>query len=340
MIIVLKPGVSRKEIKDISKRLKEKGYLVDVSEGKERVVIGAIGSNVEEKEAFMAQLSFLPCVEKVMPILKPYKLVSSEYREKTVVNVGDVKIGGRKVVLMAGPCAVEGGEQTLQIAKALMRAGVKILRAGAFKPRTSPYSFQGFGRKGLQMLDAARKATGIKVVTEVMEPRDVGMVAEHSDIVQIGTRNMHNFELLKEAGKSGAPVLLKRGFAATIEEWLLAAEYIAKEGNQNIILCERGIRTFETHTRNTLDLNAVAAVKQLSHLPVAVDPSHGTGRVELVAPLSRAAVAAGADGVMLEVHPDPASALSDGQQTISMKSFLSLRKELDAVAKAVGRTLG
>lgn len=340
MIIILSRTATEKNRKSVIERLKKQGYTVDVSEGKERTLIGAIGSNVEDKAQVMAQFMSLPYVENVVPILKPYKMVSKEIRERTKITVGDgIEIGGDKIVIMAGPCAVEGEKPLLETARLLSKAGVRILRAGAYKPRTSPCSFQGYEEKGLKMLAKAREETGMAIVTEVMQARDVKKVARYADILQIGTRNMQNFYLLKECGKADRPVLLKRGLAATIEEWLLAAEYIVKAGNPRVILCERGIRTFETYTRNTLDLNAVAAVKTLSHLPVIVDPSHGTGRWELVAPMSKAGIAAGADGLLIEVHPRPEEALSDGQQTLSIKSFKQLKRELKPVAEAVGRKM-
>lgn len=341
MIVVLSLKASKRNLSTVVEKLKSKGYDVDISTGRERTVVGAIGPNPENKEALMAHLNSLPYVERVVPILKPYKKVSREnVRERTIVEIAKgLTVGGPEIAIMAGPCAVEGREAIVEVARALKKKGVKILRAGAYKPRTSPYSFQGYGAKGLEMLQAARDETGMAIATEVVEARDVPKVAKYADILQIGTRNMQNFNLLKECGKSGKPVLLKRGMAATIEEWLLAAEYVSKEGNKKVILCERGIRTFETYTRNTLDLNAVAAVKTLSHLPVVVDPSHGTGRRELVIPMARAALAAGADGLMVEVHPKPEDAFSDGQQTLTLKEYGELKAELQPIAIAMGRKL-
>jgi 3-deoxy-7-phosphoheptulonate synthase len=340
MIIVMTSKATAKDRDAIVARLEKQGYVVDISEGKERTLIGAIGANVDDKDAIMNQLSTLPYVENVVPILKPYKLAGKEIHEHTEIDLGGgIMIGGRQIVIMAGPCSVEDMDTLLGIARGLKAAGLKMFRAGAFKPRTSPYSFQGYGLQGLKMLARVREETGLRIVTEVMAPRDLANVEKYADVVQIGTRNMHNFELLKDCGKCSRPILLKRGLAATIEEWLLAAEYIMKAGNPSVILCERGIRTFETHTRNTLDLNAVASVKHLSHLPVVADPSHGTGRYELVAPMAKAAVAAGADGLMLEVHTNPAEAVSDSQQTISIKDYRALKKDLQAVAAAVGRKL-
>jgi len=340
VIIILSSKATGKNKDEIVKRLDKSGYSVDISEGKERTLIGAIGTNLKNREEVMAQLMSLPYVEKVVPILKPYKRVSKEFREKSEIVVGgDLVIGGRDVVIMAGPCAVEGREPLIAVARLLKRAGVRVFRAGAYKPRTSPYSFQGYGEEGLKMLAEARDLTGMKIITEVMQARDVRRVAKYADVLQIGTRNMQNFNLLKECGKAGKPVMLKRGLASTIEEWLLAAEYIMSEGNPNVLLCERGIRTFETYTRNTLDLNAVAAAKDLSHLPVIVDPSHGTGRWELVTPMAKAAVAVGADGLMIEVHQNPEMAFSDGQQSLNMKHFRNLKSEVKPVAAALGRNL-
>ena len=279
-------------------------------------------------------------VEKVMPVLSHYKLASREFHpEDTIIKVDGVRIGYRDIIVMAGPCSVESKEQIIEIARAVKKAGAMILRGGAFKPRTSPYSFQGLGEKGLKLLKLAKEDAGMPVVTEVMDTRNVGLVGKYADILQIGARNMQNYDLLREVGKSKQPVLLKRGLSATINEWLMSAEYIMSSGNPNVILCERGIRTFETHTRNTLDLNAVPAVKELTHLPVIVDPSHGTGRYSLVAPMSKAAVAAGADGLLIEVHNKPNKSISDAEQNISTKRFAGLMKELKLVAKAVGRNV-
>jgi 3-deoxy-7-phosphoheptulonate synthase len=275
-----------------------------------------------------------------MPVLKPYKLVSREFRpEDTIVTVNGVKIGGKQVVIMAGPCSVENRQMLLETAKAVKEAGAHILRGGAFKPRTSPYSFQGLGEEGLKLLHEVGKQTGLSVVTELMDVRDIELVEKYADILQIGARNMQNFELLKEAGQSHKAILLKRGLSATITEFLLAAEYLLSQGNFNVILCERGIRTFEDQTRFTLDLNAVPVIKKRSHLPVIVDPSHGTGSYEYVGPMAKAAVAAGADGLMIEVHPNPEVALSDGPQSLLPKKFAALVKELKKIASAVGRTI-
>jgi 3-deoxy-7-phosphoheptulonate synthase len=280
----------------------------------------------------------LPGVDAVLPTRSPYRLASSDYRsEPTTVQVGDVSVGGSKTVVIAGPCSVEGRDQILTAATAVAEAGADMLRGGAFKPRTSPYSFQGLAEEGLKYLAEAREETGLPVVTEVMSPEAVSLVADHADVLQIGTRNMQNFSLLAAAGQSDKPVLLKRGMMSTIEEWLLSAEYILASGNPNVILCERGIRTFETATRNTLDINAVPVVKEMSHLPVLVDPSHSTGKRSLVTPVSRAGIAAGADGLIIEVHPDPDHAQSDGYQSITPAALAELIEECRAVAGIVGR---
>ena len=279
-------------------------------------------------------------MEAVHPILKPYKLASREFKqENTVIDFGGVAMGGRKIPVMAGPCAVENAELMLQVADDVKKAGAVCLRGGAFKPRTSPYSFQGLGEEGLQYLAEARKRTGLPVVTEVMDPRDMDVIVKYADVVQIGTRNMQNFRLLKEVGKYDKPVLLKRGLSATIKEWLMSAEYVMSEGNHNVMLCERGIRTYETATRNTLDLSAIPVLKELTHLPVVVDPSHAVGRWDLVAPMAKAAVAAGADGLIIEVHPNPEEALSDGEQSLKPALFAQLMEELRPIAAAVGREI-
>src|SRR5690606_15445805 len=279
-------------------------------------------------------------VERCVRIVQPYKLASRQFRpEPTGVEVGGRRIGGSELTVIAGPCAVESEEQIVTAARMVKEAGATMLRGGAFKPRTSPYSFQGLAEEGLRLLAVARAETGLPVVTEVMDTEDVELVAEYADMLQIGARNMQNFPLLKEAGRSGKPVLLKRGLSATIEEWLMAAEYIISAGNPNVVLCERGIRTFETATRNTLDLNAVPVVKELSHLPIIVDPSHGTGKWRYVTPMARAAVAAGADGLMVEVPPDPENAVSDGQQSLKPEKFRELMREVRAAARALGREL-
>ncbi|MBU1062122.1 MAG: 3-deoxy-7-phosphoheptulonate synthase [Candidatus Omnitrophica bacterium] len=337
MIIVLRPDAKKKDIDHIIDKVKKLGLTPMVSKGVERTIIGVIG---EEDILRVQPLEAYPGVEKVMPILKPYKLVSREFKpEDSIVNVDGVKIGGKRIVIMAGPCSVENFESLLNIGKSVKSSGALVLRGGAFKPRSSPYSFQGLGEEGLKYLKDVKKKTGLKIVTEVMDTRDVGMVEKYADILQIGARNMHNFNLLKEVGLSKKPVLLKRGISATIKEFLMSAEYILSNGNFNCILCERGIRTFEDATRFTLDLNAVPVIKKMSHLPVVIDPSHGTGKWDLIPAMSKAAVAAGADGLLIEVHPSPEDAYSDGEQSLLPKKFDCLMKELKLVAEAVGREI-
>lgn len=337
MIIVLKPDATEEDIEHIVKRLKELGLTPHISKGKERTIIGAIG---DESVLQNQPLDILPGVEKVMPILKPYKLVSREFqKEDTVIEVDGVKIGGREIQVIAGPCSVEEREGLLEVARKVKKAGVKLLRGGAFKPRTSPYSFQGLGEEGLRYLSEAKAETGLLIVTELMDPRDTELVCKYTDIIQIGARNMQNFRLLTEVGKVDKPVLLKRGLSATIKEWLMSAEYIASQGNRRIILCERGIRTFETATRNTLDLSAIPVLKEETHLPVIVDPSHAAGIWNYVPPLSRAAIACGADGLLIEVHHKPERALCDGSQSLKPDRFEELMEELRRVAEAVGRSL-
>jgi 3-deoxy-7-phosphoheptulonate synthase len=337
MIIIMKTGATEAQINAVSEKLKKHGFGIHLSKGVERTVIGAIG----DKSAIeLESIQMLPGVSEIVPIRKPYKLVSREFKqEDTTVNIGgNFKVGTKeKLCVMAGPCSVENRESLIEIAKAVKAAGAHALRGGAFKPRTSPYSFQGLGEEGLKIMAEARKITGLPIVTEAMDTRDVALVAKYADVIQVGARNMQNFVLLKEVGKAGKPVLLKRGLSATIEELLMSAEYILSEGNREVILCERGIRTVETYTRNTLDLSAVPVIKKLSHLPVIVDPSHGTGKWDLIIPMSLAAVAAGADGLMIEVHPRPEEALSDGPQSLKLDTFLELMGKLGAVAKAVGR---
>jgi len=335
MVITLKPGTTEKGIQHVVDKIKELGFTPHISRGKERTIIGVIGENViRTKHIFEAMF----IVESVTPVSKPYKLVSKEFKPiDTLVKVKDVVIGEKKIILMAGPCAVENRDILLETAVSVKKAGASILRGGAFKPRTSPYSFQGLGEEGLRYLAEASEITGLPVVTEAMDVRQVELVSRYADIIQIGARNMQNFDLLREVGKGKKPVLLKRGMAATVKEFLMSAEYILSGGNPNVILCERGIRTFEESTRFTLDLSSVALIKNLSHLPVIVDPSHGTGKRELVIPLSRAAVAAGADGLLVEVHPKPEQALSDGFQSIRTDSFYQLVDEVRKVAVAMGR---
>ncbi|MFQ5849097.1 MAG: 3-deoxy-7-phosphoheptulonate synthase [Candidatus Binatia bacterium] len=337
MIVVLKPGLLQEEIQKVAQRIESLGLRAHVSVGKERTIIGAIG---DERLIADQTLESFPGVEKVLPILKPYKLVSREFqREDTIIDVGGAKIGGKKIHIMAGPCSVESRDQVLGAAIPVKEAGATFIRGGAFKPRTSPYTFQGLGEEGLSYLAYARQVTGLSIITEVLDPRDLDLVYRCTDILQIGARNMQNFKLLTEVGKLDKPVLLKRGMSASIQEFLLSAEYIAAEGNRKIILCERGIRTYETETRNTLDLSAVPLLRQLSHLPVFVDPSHGTGKWDLVTPMALAAIAAGADGLLIEVHPHPEVALSDGPQSLKPEKFSALMADLRKVAEAVGREI-
>ena len=338
MILTLKPGTKKREIDKVVSKIKQLGFSAHISKGRERTIIGVIGANaIRAREIFEAS----PVVEFITPISKPYKLVSREFkRENTIVPIKDgLKIGGKKVVVIAGPCAVEEKKLLISIARKVKEEGATILRGGAFKPRTSPYSFQGLGKEGLECLKAARKETGLAILTEVMDTRDVELVAECADIIQIGARNMQNFNLLKEVGKCQKPVLLKRGMAATLTELFMSAEYILSSGNKKVILCERGIRTFEDATRNTVDISAIGLVKELSHLPIIVDPSHATGRRSLIAPISKAAIAAGADGLLIEVHTHPEEALSDGAQSLLPKDFKRLVRELGRIAKAVGRSI-
>lgn len=337
MIIVMKPRATEKSIERIVKKIEKAGMRAHVSKGTERTIIGAIG---DERVLQKQQLRSTEGVEKVMSVLKPYRLASREFHpENTIIDVGGVKIGGKKLVVMAGPCSVENRKQIITTAKIVKKTGVEILRGGAFKPRTSPYDFQGLGEDGLKLLAEARKLTGLKIVTEVMETEDVALVARYADILQIGARNMQNFKLLKAVGKIDKPILLKRGMSATLKEFLMSAEYIMSEGNHKVILCERGIRTFVEYTRNTLDLSIVPAIKKLSHLPVIVDPSHGTGEYEFVMPMSKAAIACGADGLMIEVHPNPEEAASDGYQSLMPKRFENLMREIKPIAKAVKRDM-
>ncbi|MFA5276759.1 MAG: 3-deoxy-7-phosphoheptulonate synthase [Candidatus Omnitrophota bacterium] len=338
MIIVLKPQASEEEINHIIEKVKKLGLTPHVSKGTERTIIGVIGP---EEILQATPLEVFPGVEKVMPVLAPYKLVSHEFkRESSVIDLGKgVKIGGKKIIVMAGPCAIENQKTLAEIASLVKEAGATVLRGGAFKPRTSPYSFQGLGEEGLKYLKEAGDSLNMVTVTEVMDPRDVGLVARYADILQIGARNMQNFNLLKEVGLTKKPVLLKRGLSSTIKELLMSAEYILAAGNFNVILCERGIRTFEEATRNTLDISAVPVIKSLSHLPIIVDPSHAAGKWGLVPALSRAAVAAGADGLIIEVHTRPEEAKSDGEQSLIPDNFKNLIKECRVIAHAVGREL-
>jgi len=337
MMIIMREDATDEQVAHVVARLEEVGAAAHVSTGERVTVIGAIG----DREGITAlPLEAMPGVARVVAILKPYKLVSREFQAAdTVVEVRGKKIGGGAFAIMAGPCSVETADQVLAAARAVSAAGGTMLRGGAFKPRTSPYAFQGLGEDGLKMMAAARDETGLPIVTEVMDPRDLDVVCAYADVIQIGARNMQNFLLLAEVGKAGKPVLIKRGLAATIEEWLMSAEYVLSEGNRQVILCERGIRTFETATRNTLDISAVPVVKQLSHLPVIVDPSHATGRPDLVLPLSLAAVVVGADGVIVETHPNPEHALCDGPQSLPTEAFAEYAGRVSDLVAFVGKTV-
>ena len=338
MIIVMQEKATPQDVEDVVSRVKKFGYTPKLMQGEFRTVIAALGDGRDKAQ--LQALESLHHVESVMPILKPYKLCSREVRrENTVIDVNGVKIGGNQLVVMAGPCSVEGLDQLMQTAKACKAAGAQILRGGAFKPRTSPYSFQGMEEEGLKLLRTVSDETRMPIVTEVMNPREVDLVHRYTDIIQIGARNVQNFSLLKEVGRLTKPILLKRGLSTTIEEWLMSAEYILSEGNNQVILCERGVRTFEKATRNTLDLSAVPVAKDLTHLPVIVDPSHGVGYWQWVASMSKAAVAAGADGLMIEVHWKPEEAFSDGPQSLKPEKFAALMQDLKKVAAAVGRGL-
>jgi len=337
MIIVMRSAATQADIDQVVERIIQHGLKPHISRGVERTIIGAIG---DERILRNVPFEVLSGVEKALPILKPFKLASRDFKmEPTVVEVNGVAIGGGRLAVIAGPCSVEGREMLLDTAQKVKEAGAALLRGGAFKPRTSPYSFQGLGEEGLRYLAEVREITGLPVVTELMDPRDAELVMKYADVVQIGARNMQNFRLLKEVGVHRKPVLLKRGMSSTIKELLMSAEYIMSEGNYNIVLCERGIRTFEEYTRNTLDLSAVPSLKQLSHLPVIVDPSHGAGKWDLVSPLALAAVAVGADGIMVEVHPHPEVALSDGPQALMPDRFHALMNQIRALAPIVGRAL-
>jgi len=338
MIVVMQSDATESEIQAVIDRLTEHNLKGHLSQGEERTIIGVVGASIPP--TLREELEYFTGVSQAVRVSRPYKLTAREFHpDNTVVTVGGVRIGSDDCVVIAGPCAVESEEQIMTTARAVRKAGATMLRGGAFKPRSSPYSFRGLGEVGLQLLAQAREETGLPVVTEVMTPTDVDLVARYADVLQIGARNMQNYQLLEEAGRSGRAVMLKRGLSATIEEWLLSAEYIVAQGNPNVLLCERGIRTFETATRNTMDMNAVALVKRRSHLPVIVDPSHGTGKWYLVQPLALAGIAAGADGVMIEVHPDPDRARSDGSQSLTFENFAALMPAMQAVAVAVHRHL-
>lgn len=337
MIIVMKKNATEGQIDNVIRWIESAGYNAHPSRGVERTIIGAVGD--ERGKTYLKFAESLSGVEKVMPILKPYKLTSRESREEsTVIAVGDVEIGGPRFVVMAGPCAVESEEQMLESAYIIKKGGAQILRGGAYKPRTSPYSFQGMEEEGLKLLVKARQKTGLPIVTEVVNPADVDLVEAYADILQIGARNVQNFPLLKKVGQSKKPILLKRGMMTTIEELLMSAEYILSSGNNQVVLCERGIRTFETATRNTLDISAVPVLKELTHLPVIVDPSHASGNWKYVIPLSRAAIVVGADGLLVEVHPEPDKAVSDGMQSLKPEKFYQLMDEMKALESVMHKT--
>ncbi len=337
MMIIMRTDATQEQIDLVVKQVEVNGLRVHLSTGTERTVIGAIGDG---RPVLRDQFMFLPGVDRVVPISRPFKLASREFiPESSVFRIDGVTVGGEELVLVAGPCSVESRNQLLETAFAVKEAGANALRGGAYKPRTSPYSFQGLGEEGLELLAEARQLTGLPVITEVMSPEQIPLVTRYADVLQIGARNMQNYTLLHAAGESQYPVLLKRGMMATVEELLMAAEYILSHGNRRVILCERGIRTFETATRNTTDINAIPVLKSLTHLPVILDPSHSTGNWQYVTAIARAGVAAGADGLIVEVHPDPASALSDGGQSLKPERFADLVCQAKAIAEAVGRTI-
>lgn len=337
MIIVMSPASSQEDLAGVEEKIKANGLTFHLSKGEDRTIVGVIG---DKKKIANLEMNMMPGVEKTVRITEKYKLVSREFHPAdTVVDVDGVKIGGEHLTVMAGPCAVESEDQLKEAARCVREGGAQFLRGGAFKPRTSPYDFQGLAEKGLKMLREAADENGLKVVTEIVDKDDMELIGTYADVYQVGARNMQNFQLLKALGKAKKPVMLKRGLSSTISEWLNAAEYIAAGGNKNIILCERGIRTYETFTRNTLDLSAVAAVKELSHLPIIVDPSHGTGRWQMVRPMARAAIAAGADGLIIEVHPHPEVALSDGNQSLTPKNFNRLMEEVKQIGALMGKAL-
>ena len=337
MIIVMSPNATKENLEKVIKKVESAGLRTHISEGEEVTIVGVIG---DQKKIANLEMNMMEGVEKTVRITEKYKLVSRNFHpEDTIVDVDGVKVGGKQIVVMAGPCSVESIEQLREAAKAVKAGGAQFLRGGAFKPRTSPYDFQGLAEDGLKMLRQVADEEGLKVVTEIVDKDDLELVGKYADLYQVGARNMQNFQLLKALGKANKPVMLKRGLSATISEWLNAAEYIMAGGNEQVILCERGIRTYETFTRNTLDLSAVAAVKELSHLPIIVDPSHGTGRWQMVKPMARAAVAAGCDGLIIEVHPHPEVALSDGDQSLTPKNFNLLMSELGRIAEVMERTV-
>ena len=337
MIVVMKPTATEENLAAVVNKIEAAGLRTHLSKGEQVTIVGVIG---DKKAIANLELQMMAGVDKTVRITEKYKLVSRDFHpEDTIVDAGGVKIGGNEIVVMAGPCAVESVEQLREAASAVKACGAKFLRGGAFKPRTSPYDFQGLGEEGLKLLRTVADEFDLRVVTEIVDKDDIELFCKYADILQVGARNMQNFQMLKALGKCSKPVLLKRGLSATISEWLNAAEYIMSGGNEQVIFCERGIRTYETFTRNTLDLSAVAAVKELSHLPIVVDPSHGTGRWKMVAPMARAAIAAGADGLIIEVHPHPEKALSDGDQSLTPAAFRELMGNLGGIAKVMGRTL-
>ncbi len=335
MIIVMSPNSTPENLESVKQKIERSGLSYHLSVGENRTIVGVIG---DKKIIGGLEMNSLDGVEKTVRITEKYKLVSREFKaDNTVIDVRGVRIGGEELAIMAGPCSVESREQLREAAEAVKSAGAQFLRGGAFKPRTSPYDFQGLGEEGLRLLRAVGDEFDLRVVTEIVDLNDVDLVSEYADVLQVGARNMQNFRLLQAVGRCRKPVLLKRGLSATISEWLNAAEYVMSAGNDNVIFCERGIRTYETYTRNTLDLSAVVAIKELSHLPVIVDPSHGTGRWQMVQPMARAAIATGADGLIIEVHPHPEVALSDGDQSLKPKNFASLMEELRGIAAVMGR---
>ncbi len=337
MIVVMKPSSSQEDVARVLERVEALGLQAHLSSGESHTIIGLVG---ETGRISAHTFEVMPGVERVVRVAEPFKLANREFHpQDTLIQVGDVTIGGNQIVIMAGPCSVESRSQLLETAHAVKEAGAHILRGGAFKPRSSPYSFQGLGEEGLRYLAEAREIYGMPIITEVMAPEEVPLVASYADILQIGARNMQNYRLLQAVGRQEKPVFLKRGLSATLQELLMSAEYVLSNGNPHVMLVERGIRTFETYTRNTFDINAIPALKQLSHLPVIGDPSHGTGKWQLVAPVAKAAIAAGADGLMIEVHPRPAEAFSDGAQSLKPKRFQALMEELRDLVQALGRTL-
>jgi 3-deoxy-7-phosphoheptulonate synthase len=335
MMIIMNVEASPEQIQAVVAKIEQNGFKAHLSTGEERTIIGVVGNNpIQTRDQFL----FMPGISRIVPISRPYKIASREFiSQNSVLALDGIKIGGEEVVIMAGPCAVESRSQLLETAQAIKEAGAQVLRGGAFKPRSSPYSFQGLGEEGLEILAEARQIYGLPIVTEVMATEEFALVSKYADILQIGARNMQNFALLHAAGESQKTILLKRGMAATVDELLMAAEYILSHGNRNVILCERGIRTFETSTRNTTDINAIPVLKSLTHLPVLLDPSHSTGRWDLVAPIALAGIAAGADGLIIEVHPHPEEALSDGAQSLKPERFATLVKNARAIARDVGR---